>query len=98
MSLLQDVLRTQTLDSLDKALAASPAFDADSDDELIGVVCRFLYPSEIPVSHQNFRYHSRGHPHSLALLPGRHHGRHRVRRPLPGRRIAEISKVSTVYR
>lgn len=40
MSLLQDVLRTQTLDSLDKALAATHINgDAeDSEDELVNVV------------------------------------------------------------
>ncbi|PSR83649.1 hypothetical protein PHLCEN_2v5656 [Hermanssonia centrifuga] len=41
MSLLQDVLRTQTLDSLDKTLAAVPSsqqIETDSDDELVNVV------------------------------------------------------------
>lgn len=39
MSLLQDVLRTQTLDSLDKTLAATHInADEDSDDELVNVV------------------------------------------------------------
>ncbi|THG98995.1 hypothetical protein EW026_g3286 [Hermanssonia centrifuga] len=40
MSLLQDVLRTQTLDSLDKTLAAVPSsqqIETDSDDELVNV-------------------------------------------------------------
>lgn len=54
MSLLQDVLRTQTLDSLDRKLGmavdrnnvsrsgrSTPQHDKDdSDDELINVVCR----------------------------------------------------------
>jgi hypothetical protein len=42
MSLLQDVLRTQTLDSLDKTLAAAHINRddrEDSDDELVNVVC-----------------------------------------------------------
>lgn len=40
MSLLQDVLRTQTLDSLDKALAATHVgVEDDSEDELVNVVC-----------------------------------------------------------
>ncbi|KZT08993.1 uncharacterized protein LAESUDRAFT_569002 [Laetiporus sulphureus 93-53] len=41
MSLLQGVLRTQTLDSLDKQLQgerSTPQNDRDSDDELVGVV------------------------------------------------------------
>ena len=37
MSLLQDVLRTQTLDSLDKALASGRT-SPDDDEELINVV------------------------------------------------------------
>ena len=37
MSLLQDVLRTQTLDSLDKTLA-NGRVSPDDDEELVGVV------------------------------------------------------------
>ena len=43
MSLLQDVLRTQTLDSLDKALA-SGRNSPDDDDELVNVVSTHFYP------------------------------------------------------
>ena len=41
MSLLQDVLRTQTLDSLDKALASGRT-SPDDDEELINVVSVYL--------------------------------------------------------
>lgn len=39
MSLLQDVLRTQTLDSLDKALGSGRNSPDDDDDEYVNVVC-----------------------------------------------------------
>lgn len=44
MSLLQDVLRTQTLDSLDKTLA-NGRVSPDDDEELVGVVsCNVFFP------------------------------------------------------
>ena len=42
MSLLQDVLRTQTLDSLDKALASGRT-SPDDDEELINVVSTYRF-------------------------------------------------------
>ena len=42
MSLLQDLLRTQTLDSLDKALSSGRT-TPDDDDELINVVSILFY-------------------------------------------------------
>lgn len=48
MSLLQDVLRTQTLDSLDKTLS-SGRNTPDDDDELVNVVSILLV--QLPVCH-----------------------------------------------
>lgn len=85
MSLLQDVLRTQTLDSLDKALAASPV-DVDSDDELINVVCPMFHLKAVRESHHAYvvlRSHYQGLRHSLVRPRGLHRGLHRDRHPQP---------------
>ncbi|KAJ3522083.1 hypothetical protein NM688_g8927 [Phlebia brevispora] len=88
MSLLQDVLRTQTLESLDKTLAASPTIaDTDSDDELINVVSTpgtpaFSRPSSRPSSRPPSR------PSSRAASPSRNQRRN-------GRTAGSLTLTST---
>ena len=73
MSLLQDVLRTQTLDSLDKALA-SGRNSPDDDDELVNVVSRYFcarwFSPRFSQLLHNLPYHS-SRCLSPAVLEGR---------------------------
>ena len=73
MSLLQDVLRTQTLDSLDKALA-SGRNSPDDDDELVNVVSRYFcarwFSPRFSQLVHNLPYHS-SRCLSPAVLEGR---------------------------